>query len=235
MIIGILFTLILVGGVYYFVFYLNQKIKRLKSNVVLEVDGADTRYSYLPLGNFGIFYEVNQKRRIRVIFPKLTPEGDVIYIYSWHNLQSIRIPTVGKPDSQGQANLRVIQELAILIKEHIEFVEPEIQKLKKQRRKINELLGLIATSDFYASQQGIYQRAFVQVENLLDKAEKLEQVYIHLIREMLIGRKVVEYDPNLLPYDSFPIYRHYKRIREEYRLAKDTATAYTDLLRTNQV
>ncbi|MCG8363175.1 MAG: hypothetical protein MJA27_07570 [Pseudanabaenales cyanobacterium] len=220
---------------YYYFFYPAQKIKRFKSNFVLEVDGADTRYSDLPLGNLGIFYQVNEKRRIRVIFPKLTPEGDVKYIYSWHNLQSIRIPASGKKDIQSQANLRVIQELAFLMKEHIEFVEPEILKLKKQWQKINELLDLVGTSDFYASQKGFYERALFQVENLLDKAEELEQVYIRFIREVLIGRKVVEYDPNLLPNDSLPIDRQYKRIREEYRQAKDTATAYAELLHTRQV
>lgn len=60
---------------YWFVFYHDQKIKRIKSNLVLEVDGADIRYPNLPLGNFGIFFEVKENQRIQVIFPKLTPEG----------------------------------------------------------------------------------------------------------------------------------------------------------------
>ena len=93
---------------YYFIFYRNQKIKRLKSNVVLKVDGVDTRYPNLPLGNLGIFYEVNDAHRIRVIFPKLTPQGDVKYIFSWHNLKSIRMPTSVKMDIQEQTDLQVI-------------------------------------------------------------------------------------------------------------------------------
>jgi hypothetical protein len=36
----------------------------------------------LPLGNLGIFFDVNENRRIRVVFPKLTSEGDVQYICS---------------------------------------------------------------------------------------------------------------------------------------------------------
>ena len=178
---------------------------------------------------------MNDTDRVCVIFPKLTLEGDVKYIYSWHSLRSIRIPTSAKTDIQSQTNLSVIQELACLVKEHIEFVEPEILKLKTQWQKINELLALVATSDFYASQQGIYARALVQVENLLDKAEELEQVYIHFIREVLIGRKVVEFTPNFLPNDDLPIDRQYKRIREEYQHAKDTAAAYAELLHTRQL
>ncbi|WZF15203.1 hypothetical protein WKK05_21690 [Nostoc sp. UHCC 0302] len=200
----------------------------------MEVEGADIRYPNLPLGKLGIFYEVNEKRRIRVIFPKLTQEG-IEYIYSWHNLRSIRIPTLENINSQSRVNLQVAQQLAFLMKEHIQFIEPEILNLRKQWHKINELLDLVATSEFYASQQGIYKRALFQIENLLDKAEELQQVYIGFIREVLIGRQVAGYDPNLLPDDGFAIDNQYKRIREEYQYMKDTATAYAELLRTRQV
>ncbi|WP_341525209.1 hypothetical protein [Nostoc sp. UHCC 0302] len=201
---------------------------------MVEVEGADIRYPNLPLGKLGIFYEVNEKRRIRVIFPKLTQEG-IEYIYSWHNLRSIRIPTLENINSQSRVNLQVAQQLAFLMKEHIQFIEPEILNLRKQWHKINELLDLVATSEFYASQQGIYKRALFQIENLLDKAEELQQVYIGFIREVLIGRQVAGYDPNLLPDDGFAIDNQYKRIREEYQYMKDTATAYAELLRTRQV
>ncbi|MBW4616206.1 MAG: hypothetical protein KME21_23620 [Desmonostoc vinosum HA7617-LM4] len=234
MITTILFTGILLAGIYWFFFYPNQKIKRIKSNLVVEVDGADVRYPNLPLGKLGIFVEVNENRRIRVVFPKLTPEG-VQYIYSWHDHQSIRIPDLEKTDVRSKANIKVAQELVFLIKEHIQFVEPEILNLKKQWHKINELLELVTTSEFYVNQRGVYQRALFQVENLLDKAEELQQVYIGFIREVLIGKQVAGYDPNLLPDDGFAIDNQYKKIREEYQYMKDTATAYTELLRTRQV
>jgi BMFP domain-containing protein YqiC len=234
MIISITIIILIILAGYWFVFFHDQKIKRIKSNLVLEVDGADIRYPNLPLGNFGIFFEVKENRRIQVIFPKLTPEG-IEYIYSWHNLQSIRIPTFEKIDIDKKANLKVAQQLAFLIKEHIQFVEPEILKLRKQWHKINNLLDLVLTSEFYASQQGIYKRALFQIENLLDKAEELQQVYIGFIRELLIGTKVAQYDPNLLPNDDFAIENKYKKIREEYQYMKDTATAYAELLHTSQV
>lgn len=221
-------------GAYCFVLYPNRKIQQIRSQQVIEVDGAETRYPNLPLGKLGIFFDVNENRKIQVVFPKLTKEG-IEYIFSWHYLESIRIPASEKTDTQGRVNLRVAQELALLMKEHIQFVEPEIKNLRKQWHKINELLDLVATSEFYASQQDVYERALFQVENLLDKAEELQQVYVGLIREILIGRQVAEYDPNLLLDKSFAIDHQYRKIKEEYQYMKDTATAYAELLRTSLV
>ena len=233
MITGILLTLFLIGGVYYFTLYPNQKIKRIKRNVVLEVDGADFRYPDLSLGNLGIFCEVNEQHRIRVVFPKLTPEGGVLYIYSWHDLRSIHIPAF-KNTHQGRVNLKTAQELAFLIKEHIQIVEPEILNLKQQERKITELLDLVATSQFFSEERGTYKSALLQIETLLKKAEELQQIYIQCIREVLIGNQVLEYAPNLLSADSCAIDNQYQRIREEYQTMKDTALAYAELLQASQ-
>ncbi|MBD2213449.1 hypothetical protein H6G27_26770 [Nostoc linckia FACHB-104] len=230
----IIFLIVLLGAGYWFVLYPNQKIEKIRSNLVVEVDGANTRYPNLPLGNLGIFFAVKENRRIRVVFPKLTQEG-IEYIYSWHNLESISIPNLEKADNRARTNIKAAQELAFLMNEHIQFVEPEILNLRKQWRKINELLDLVATSDFYASQQEIYERALLQIENLLDKAEELQQVYIGFIREMLIGRQIAGYEPNLLLDNAVLIDNQYKKIREEYQYMKDTATAYAELLRTRQV
>ncbi|QSJ19397.1 hypothetical protein JYQ62_12135 [Nostoc sp. UHCC 0702] len=226
--------LVIFLGAYYFVLYPNQKIQQIRSNLVVEVDGAETRYPNLPLGKLGIFFDVNENRRIRIVFPKLTTEG-IEYIYSWHNLQSIRIPASEKINPQSRVNLKVVQELASLMKEHIQFVEPEILNLRKQWRKINELLDLVETSEFYTNQQEVYERALFQIENLLDKAEELQQVYVGLIRETLIGTQLAEYDPNLLSDNSFAIDNQYKKIKEEYQYMKDTATAYAEMSRTSQV
>jgi hypothetical protein len=234
MITGILLILIALGGVYWLVLYPTQKIRQIKNSVVLEVDGADTRYSDLPMGKLGMFYEVNEKQRVRVVFPKLTPEGDVQYIYSWHDLRSIHILPSGKINAQSKAKLRAAQELASLIKEHLQL-ELEILNLREQWQKISDLLDLVATSAFYASQQEIYERALSQVENLLSKAEDLQAVYVRFIREVLIGNKIVGYSPNLLPDGEVDLDSQYKVVRAEYQRMKDTATAYAELLRTRQV
>lgn len=86
-------TLILSSAIYYFFICPNYKLKRIQSQVVLEVDGATIRYQDLPLGNLGILCEINKKqKRIQVVLPKLTADGDVQYICSWHHLQAVHIP-----------------------------------------------------------------------------------------------------------------------------------------------
>lgn len=90
-------------------------------------------------------------------------------------------------------------------------------------------------SELYLSQQEIYERALFQVENLLDKAEELQRVYVRLIREVLIGREIAQYSPDLLPNDSLAIDNQYKKIKEEYQYMKDTATAYAELLRKREL
>ncbi|NJL22573.1 MAG: hypothetical protein HC895_19970 [Leptolyngbyaceae cyanobacterium SM1_3_5] len=94
---------------------------------------------------------------------------------------------------------------------------------------------MVATSDFYASQQHIYERALIQIENLLHKAEELQQVYVRFIREVLIGRQVAEYDPNLLPDNGMAIDQQYRRIKREYQTIKDAAIAYGELIQTRQI
>ncbi|MBD2090578.1 hypothetical protein H6F67_12005 [Microcoleus sp. FACHB-1515] len=232
---SILFTLALIGGIYWVVFYPKQKLDRIRKRGVVEIEGAKTRYSNLPLGNLGIFYDSNQNRRIQVIFPRLTSAGDVQYIFSWHDLRSAHVPSLRQADTQNDISIRIAQDLSLLMKEHIEFVEPEILNLNKQHQKISELLDLVTTSDFYAGQQDIYERALIQIENLLNKAEELQQVYVRFIREVLIGREVAAYNPDLIPDSGFAIDQQYRKIKQEYQAIKDTAIAYGELIQTRQL
>ena len=231
--VSVILLLIALGGIWWWTtLYPEQKLKQIQSSVVLEVNGADVRYPDLPLGRLGLFWLANkEQRRIQVVFPELTSAGDVQYICSWHPLRAIRIPAVDETNLQSKAKLRAAQELATLIEEHLQL-EPEIINLKKQWHKIDDLLALVATSDFYSSQKNLYERALVQIENLLDKAEQLEKVYIRFIREALIGRKVAGYNPDLLLDNNLMLDNQYKRIKEEYQAMKDTATAYAELLST---
>ncbi len=224
----ILIVIISGGILWWLASYSTQKIKWIQKSIVLEVDRADVRYPNLELGCLGIYCEVSQNRRIRVVFPTLTAEGDVKYIYSWHNLKSIRIPALNDASLQHQSQFGAIEQLATLIKEHLQL-QLEIIDLTKQWQEINNLLHLIATSVLYASHQEIYARALLQVENLLDKTEQLEQIYLSLIREGLIGFKIVGYNPNFLPDEILIINDQYKRIRQEYEIMKNTASAYAEL------
>lgn len=233
MITGVILTLISFG-VCWFVLYPYYKVKRLRRHVVLQVDGADTRYPDLPLGNLGILWQVKQLQRVQVIFPKLTSDGDVEYVYSWHDLKAVHLPRLTKPDAYDKARLKAAQEMASLITEHLQL-ETELLNLRKQHQKISELLKLVTTSDFYANQQDVYERALAQVENLMDQAEALRQVYIRFIREVLIGNQLAGYDPSLLPDNQGAIDLQYRKMKQEYQMMKDVATAYTGLLQSRQI
>ena len=204
-------------------------------NPVVEVAGVNTRYPDLPLGALGIVYEIGQNRKVRVIFPKLTSQGLVRYIYSWHQLDDVHVLTQSKTNTHQQVNVQTAKDLAFLIKEHVQFVEPEILNLSDQRRKIHQLLDLVTTSELYQSQQDIYQQGLVQVESLLQKAEELEKVYIRYIREILIGQKIVSYSKKLSSDDSIASDYQYHKVKQEYQYMKDSAHAYGELLRTSQV
>lgn len=232
MVAAILLFFLFTIGIGYFAIYPYRRINTIKQHLVLKVNGAETHYSNLLLGDLGIFYTVNERDRVQVIFPRLTPEGDIQYIYSWHDLRSVRIP---KSSGIDRKDLLEVEGLANLINEHIRFVEPEVLRLQNHWQEVNELLIVVATSDLYAHQKEIYERAMIQIENLLDKVEELEQVHIHFIREALISKKIGRYNPSLISDNSLVIDAKYQTIKEEYKYMKDVATAYAELCNTHKL
>ncbi|MGB3615321.1 MAG: hypothetical protein WBA10_16125 [Elainellaceae cyanobacterium] len=203
--------------------------------MVIQINGAKERYPTLPLGEIGIFSDADKEYRVRAIFPMLTPDSRVEYIYSWHSVHSVRIPAPARLSEQDKVNVKIAQELAFLVRDHVRFVEPEIFKLREQWHNINKLLSLVATSEVYANHQEIYERALRQVEGLLDKAEELQLIYVRSIREILIGRQIAAYNPELLPDSSVVIDSKYQQVRDEYQRMKDVATAHAELLRSRQI
>lgn len=180
----------------------------------------------LPFGNLGIVHET-ESQRIQVLLPILNAQKDVEYFYAWYGLDVVGLP---RPKHKGDIQtVAVLKRLAMIIKEHVQFIEPEILELQSQYRKISELLALVTTSEFYASRQQTYQRALIQVRQLLTKAEELEQVYLKLIREVLIGQKVMGYDPSLIVDQRLLMDQKCAAIRAEYQQLKETAIAYAEL------
>lgn len=227
--------LIALGCAYYFILYPHQKIKRMKHSAVIEVDGATERYPNLLLGNVGIFFDANKDYRVRAVFPILTPGNSVDYIYSYHSVHAVHIPNQDSASAQDQINVSVARELAFLVQDHVRFVEPELLSLREQRRKLRELLRLVTTSEVYSGHQATYQKALLQVESLLDKAEELKRLYVRSIREILIGRKVMAYEPSLLPDNRLTLETKCQSVREEYQQMKDVAAAHAELLRIRQL
>lgn len=206
----------------------NKKIEKVLNTKIVLINEVEERYSNLCLKNYGLPLKVKERDKVQVIFPRLTPNGDVEYIFSWHNLDDVEIPEV--EIYQNDIKLRAGKELAPLIKEHLQ-IEQEILSLEEQYQKVNDLADLVSTSELYSSQLDIYERAVVEIENLLEKAEQLQKIYIHLIREGLIGIQVAGYNPDNIRDNRLAFDSQYKRIKEEYQYMRDAATAYQELMR----
>ncbi len=206
----------------------NKKVEKILNTKIILINEVEERYSNLCLKNYGLPLKVKERDKVQVIFPRLTPNGDVEYIFSWHNLDDVEIPEV--EIDQNDIKLRAAKELAPLIKEHLK-IEQEILSLEEQYQKVNDLADLVSTSELYSSQLDIYEMAVVEIENLLKKAEQLQKIYIHLIREGLIGIQVAGYNPDNIRDNRLAFDSQYKRIKEEYQYMRDAATAYQELMR----
>jgi hypothetical protein len=206
----------------------NKKIEKVLNTKVILIKGAEEISSNLCLRNYGIPLRVKERDKVQVIFPRLTSNGDLEYIFSWHSLDDVEIPEI--EIEQNDIKLRAAKELAPLIKEHL-HIDQEILSLEEQYQKVNDLADLVSTSELYSSQLDIYERAVVEIENLLKKAEQLQKIYIHLIREGLIGIQVAGYNPDNIRDNRLAFDSQYKRIKEEYRYMRDAATAYQELIR----
>lgn len=206
----------------------NKKIEKvLNSNIIL-INEPQERYYNLCLKNYGVPLKANERDKVQVVFPRLTAEGDVGYIFSWHSLDIVEIPNI--ETAQQDIKLRAGTELAPLIKEHLQ-IEQEILSLEEQDCKVNDLADLVSTSELYSSQLELYEKALVEIEKLLKKAKQLQNIYIHLIREGLIGIQIAGYNPDTIQENRLAFDSKYRKIREEYQYMKDFATAYTELIR----
>lgn len=83
----------------------------------------------------------------------------------------------------------------------------------------------------YSNQIDTFNKALSELDKLIDKANRLEKIYINLVKEGLIEIKIRKYNPNLLKNNSITCQTKYEQLREEYLYMKDTAKAYEDLMR----
>lgn len=229
---NILFVIIIITVVLYWweVIYPRQQLRRFRDAGILQIEGIETHHQNLPLENLGIFYSANLKKRsVQIIFPKLAPEGRIKYIFSWHYFRSISIPIPPRIKSLNQGALKVGEELKFLITEHLQ-VDDEIEELTEQWHELYNLRELVATSDLYSNQLSLYERGLTQIEQLKNKAEQLEQIYIHAIREILIGREIAEYNLDISPERVASLESQYQDVKVEYQMLKDATKVYTELL-----
>ena len=200
------------------------KARTIKSkDVLIEVDRE-----------LGIFSRFNQKQnQVLIILPRLTKNGDVEYIKVWRDLSNVIVHNLEKVNSH-RGDFSVMKQLVSPVREHLQ-IEQDISQLQKNKKQIEHLLKLVSTSEFYYNQRELYDRALFQVQEMIDKAKKLEQAYIRLIRELLIGEQLSSYNPNQIENYHLAHYSQYQKIKEEYQQLKDTAIAYGELLQNNQL
>ncbi|MBE9181493.1 hypothetical protein IQ268_23305 [Oculatella sp. LEGE 06141] len=207
--------------------YRRQKARLISASDTVYVNGADVRYPNLPLKNYGIPVRVKNVSRVEMVFPRLTAEGDVEYIYSWHALSDVKKPGSKRPPSP-DSKLETAIELSTIIREHLQ-IEAELSQIKVQHSDAARIANLISRSRIYSNQSDTYERAIAQLDNLLKKAAELQSIYVHLIREALIGIQIADYDPTLIRDNRLKYEAQYKRLKEEFLHMRDTATAYSEL------
>jgi hypothetical protein len=119
--------------------------------------------------------EVRDQNRVKVIFPRLTNDADVEYIYSCHSIHDIKIP---KSNSESRSLcLQLAEEVTQAIQEHLQ-IEPEILQLEQEQEKLERLANLIAASEFYRGYLDPYERASDQIETLISKARALRNIAV---------------------------------------------------------
>ncbi|MBN8559943.1 MAG: hypothetical protein J0L70_05430 [Leptolyngbya sp. UWPOB_LEPTO1] len=229
---NLLLVLLTIGAIaYFFLSHHNRQIQTIRDSDVVVVEGAIERYPNLPLGNFAVPNRFRSPDRVQVVFPMLTDAGDVEYLYSWHSLRAVTPMTLSRDHRQNK--VRVMAELAPLIKEHLRL-ELDRVALENQLIKIQKLAELVAVSDLYSSQIGTYERAIGETEKLICKVEELSRIYVRMVKEALIGTRIAEFNPDLLLDLHVPLDEQYTRVKSEYQFMKDSAQAYYDLLKESQ-
>ena len=207
----------------------SYKLHHIRMHRPVYVRGATDRYPDLPLGDYGVPIrtgDATRPNRVEMIFPRLTPDGDVEYIYSWHDLSDVDI---AQATTKSWLSRTFANNLAPTILEHLRL-EADLADLYVKQTKLDQLIELVSTSEFYASQVTTYEQAHAQLSTLTQKAEALQNLHIRLIREALIGSHISSLDASTLLDGSPDFEQNYQQLKEEFLFLKESAIAYTELL-----
>jgi len=208
-----------------------QKANQLESQKTFVEVEPDLSF---PLNGLGIFIELNQaKDSVYLVFPDLDEAGELKYRFQCYDLLRVKIHPFHQQENK-DTNVWLIQQISSFVQQHLK-IQQEISEQQKEKRQIEHLLTLVAASQLYRDREGIYERALDQVEQIVEKGKKLEQIYTSLIREILIGKQLSEYDANRIPNKHFAWDSQYQQIKKEYESLKDQSTAYTKLMQRNNL
>jgi hypothetical protein len=202
---------------------------------LVSVNGIANRYPNLLLGNYGIPTEVgrhNGLMKVRVVFPRINDRGNLEYIHSWHRWSEVK--RAYQRAKRPGTDLSHAVAIAPIIQEHLR-IEEELKQLYQQSDQIANLADLVSTSDFYSTQSSVYERALEQIDSLIDRAKRLEQIYIRIIRETLIGVKVTQYNPDELSSSPLALDDQYEQTKAAYWQLKNQTQSYLELTRDRPV
>lgn len=205
------------------------KIER--QSVFLEVEQGQK----LPLNGLGIFVSVNEtKRGVFIMFPFLDETGALKFCSHCFDLLYVRVHSIHQEEEQDDRNFLLIKRISPFMQEIVKL-QQDRNKQKQEMKQIENLLTLVSTSDFYSGQKNLYERALSQIQQIIQKGERLENLYSSYIRELLIGKELSDYNPKDINNNHIALDIQYKQIKEEYEKEKDEANAYSELLNTNQL
>ena len=221
-------TILIVGFAIWHIFDQRYiKIKNiLKAKVVLINSRHHSNKCFL-LGNYGIVVDSRNSTEIKVVVPELTQNGELIFIDFWYYTPVISIPKVS---AKSTMELDSARELCNYVQEHLK-IEQELLVFESKHNEIDNLSRLIANSEVYSHQIDTYNKALTEIKQLLNKAIQLENLYLTMIKEVLLGLKLAQYDPNSINGNQINHQIQFDRLQEEYEYMKDTARAYDELMR----
>ena len=207
------------------------KRRRILKKSVVKVSKIKGVHPNLPLLQYGCPLAKNSKSLrskglIELAFPLLDSSGELKYIFSRHPVYQIYFVNLNRRKISRE--LELAKEILPLIQPHLAISE-EITELLNERNKLDEISNLVATSTVYSRQYEIYKRARVQLNNIINKADELKNIYGTLIREGLIGLKISQYSTDNFLDNRIVFDAQYKELQAEYQLLKDTADAYAEL------
>ncbi|MBC8123575.1 MAG: hypothetical protein H7Y22_17275 [Gemmatimonadaceae bacterium] len=166
---------------------------------------------------------------VDVVIPDLDRYGKVVLNHSTYMLKEVTVEWDSRPTRSVEYNM--LQQLAPVLQDYHQL-EAEIMALQAQRAEIERLVALLSTSELYQDEVETYRRASAGLDTLLLRSEDLKSLYLSLVREGLIAQKVQGYSPEKLPLDApVLLYSRYEAAREELQSMKETARAYSQLLK----
>ncbi|NJO63203.1 MAG: hypothetical protein HC836_34780 [Richelia sp. RM2_1_2] len=158
-------------------------------------------------------------------------------VHSSSVINSCIIPKKNQLNSLDKLRHKASIEVAELIYENI-LLQQEIVKINKQHDEIDKVFKLIAKSQQYVNQQEIYKNALLDLNKVLSKADKLNNVTFDYISEILINTKLktneISVFSNNVTDKYLSIEAQHLQLKEDYQHLKDVSSNYDSLVKIDK-